>query len=429
MTELYSVVSMHKRDAERLFSSCVFVLPEVAKQECGWLKPSSFHDTRYREFWADVLAGKDVAQAAIDAKVYTELLGAQLEISSNFNFAGFAKTIADDNWLLNVATSLTSMAGLIVKRDKEAIQTIIERLANQKTDGAERIPNAVDVALEFVELIGKETLSIDTYIPPLDTAIGGYVRKTLNIIAARPSMGKSTAAWQIARNMAAAKKRIIFFSLEMPSTTLWARAACGLAGVSWKQVIKNDLSDIEENRLIEASSSLMNVYQDYLLIDDRSRISTEDIWQAVATYKPDAIFVDHISLLSDQARTEIIRLGNITKTIKQIAKEYDCIAVCVAQLNRAVDKQENKRPTLSDLRDSGEIEQNADTILFLYQDDYYGQTENEQLASINDNQASKTEFIIAKNRDGVRNTMAIVYYDKKQQWFDDKETAMRKGTL
>lgn len=429
MTELYSVVSMHKRDAERLFSACVLIQPQVVRHECGWLKPSSFHDVRYRRFWADVLAEKDVTRAAIDAKVYTELLGAQLEIATSMGYAGFAKTIADDNWLLNIAQAVPEIAGLVISRDKEAIQVLINRLASQKTEGIEQIPNAVDVALEFVDLIGKDTLSIDTFIPPLDAAIGGYVRKTLNVIAARPSMGKTSLAWQIARNMATAKKRVIYFSPEMAATTLWARAACGLAGVSWKQVIKNELSDEEENRLVEASSSLMNVYQDYLLIDDRSRPTTEDIWQVVAEYKPDAFFIDHISLLSDQARTEILRLGNITKTAKQIAKEFDCIAVCLAQLNREVEKQDNKRPSLSDLRDSGEIEQNADTILFIYREDYYSNDDSERLPVIVENRASKTELLIGKNRDGVRNTKAIVYYDKQQQWFDDKETAQRKGIL
>lgn len=307
----------------------------------------------------------------------------------------------------------------------EIISKAMISLATVRKRSVTELPNAYAVALDFNDLVGRENLSLKTYIPNLDRAIGGYVRRTLNIIAARPSMGKSTLALQIARNWAANKKKVIYFSLEMPSTSLWARVACGPAGVPWHKVIANDLTPDEQSRLLNKSLEMAERYGDYLMIDDSSRTDSDAVWRAVSKYKPDAIVIDHSLLMGDKIErsgNEVQRIGRITWMGKSIAKEFNLVALYVTQLSRKCEERANKRPILSDLRDSGDIEQNADTVTFLYRDDYYNHPSEPKKTSL-------TELLIAKNRDGLVGDTIYEYFDPAMQWFHTKEEASRLKLL
>jgi replicative DNA helicase len=324
-------------------------------------------------------------------------------------YEAFAQSIADDNYMFSIAEKLGPMAAAIGTRDQVRLQNLITKISDRATTTSYEIPTAYDVALEFAETVGLDNQMHKTGITPYDNAIGGLAVNTLNLIAARPSVGKTALAWQIARNMAAAGKKVIYFGLEMSATALWARAACGATELSLKDHYNNNFDDNTILKLIDVSATLMNNYGENLLIDDRSKLSSADIWKAVAKYQPNIIIVDHISLLSDKAENEIKRLGNITWEGKQIAKEYNLVSIYLQQLNRGVENRTEKRPTMSDLRDSGETEQNADTITFIYRADYYKVGQPPLV--------SDTELIIAKNRDGDRNIVASVRYHLKRQWF------------
>ena len=138
--------------------------------------------------------------------------------------------------------------------------------------------------------------------------------------------------------------------------------------------------------------------------------------------KPTAIVVDHLSLLSDRADNEVKRLGNITWAGKQIAKEFGLVAIYLQQLSRGLTQRQDKRPVLTDLRDSGETEQNADTVTFIHSDNYYGDS-NKSDSDL----WSETSLIIAKDRDGVRNVDAEVYFNTSEQWFYSGDEAMERG--
>jgi replicative DNA helicase len=147
------------------------------------------------------------------------------------------------------------------------------------------------------------------------------------------------------------------------------------------------------------------------LIDDKPQ-TIEGIWQIVANAKPDLVVVDHLRLVSADAQNEVIRLGIITQRLKEIAKKFHCAVLLLAQLNRKVENESDKRPQLADLRDSGQIEENADNVLMIYRENYYDndkQTNGKQ---------SDTEVLIRKFRDDVLNQKIELKFDTAAQWFE-----------
>lgn len=272
--------------------------------------------------------------------------------------------------------------------------------------------NAWEAGFAFLELLDNlEGRSIRTGIAPLDDATGGLERQTLTILAARPSMGKSTLAWQIARNVASQRMKAIFFSLEVSIPSMWAKAACGVCGLRWKDIRSGEARQDDLDRLVEATASLMQRYDEYLLIDDRVSTS-KTIWAAVEKHKPDLVVVDHLRLVADNGDNENNRLGEISQRLKDMAKTFNCQVLCLAQLNRNVENREDKRPILADLRESGKIEENADQILMLYRDDYYDQTEGKF------KKTQPTELLIRKFRDDIMNNRITLTFDAQHQWFE-----------
>jgi len=415
-------VLRHKRNAEKLFCASVLIQQDLVRHDCGWLKPELFSDEICGKYWQLVKDGKDATQAAIELKIYGDLLAEQSNLISSMAYLAFAKTISEDDYYIKTAGVLPSIIKNINSRDREGLTSTIQKLYDNKQDSGVKIKTAIDVGMSFAELLGSDSLSLRTGVIPYDRATGGLAFSCLHLIAARTSMGKSTLAFQIARNLVAQNHKTIYFSVEQSANSLWAKAACGVSGVDWKKVKTNTLSPEEHNRILDVGGDLMSLYGDNLLIDDRGRLTSEDIWQAVAQEKPEAIVVDHLSLLSDRCESEVKRLGNITWTGKQIAKEYGLVAIYLQQLSRGVTQRQDKRPVLTDLRDSGETEQNADTVTFIHREDYYDGPDRDE-----SDLWSETSLIVAKDRDGHRNIDAMVYYNTKDQWFYSNTEAIEMG--
>lgn len=262
----------------------------------------------------------------------------------------------------------------------------------------------------FLDLMDNlEGRSIPTYIPKLDEALGGLERQTLSVLAARPSMGKTTLGWQIARNVAASGLKSLFFSLEMSTANLWAKASCGACGCRWRDFRNGTATEEQRTMVVDKAIEMMHRYQSFLLTEDHVNTS-ETIWNTVDAYRPDLVLIDHIRLVADRDDSEVKRLGEISKRAKDLAKALNCHVMLLAQLNRSVEGRDNKRPQMSDLRDSGEIEENADTILMMYREDYYDDTKERS-------PISETEILIRKFRDDIANQRIILPFNTRQQWF------------
>lgn len=250
---------------------------------------------------------------------------------------------------------------------------------------------------------------------------GGIQRRDLTLIGARPSMGKTTVGLSTGIKSARAGAGVGFISLEMDADKLAAR---GISDIAYDRGIKIPYTDIIRGRVedreldgLRAATHDMDAYP--LMIEDQSGLSLTDIRVKTEAMmadmekrgaKLDVLFIDHLGLIRPSSRYSGNRVHEITEmtgALKSMAREYNIGVVLLSQLNRALEGRDNKRPQLSDLRDSGSIEQDADTIIFLYREAYY--LEREKGGSI-EAQADRTErlvdcqnkleFIIAKQRNG-----------------------------
>jgi replicative DNA helicase len=358
-----------------------------------------------------IIDGTEAAKAAIDTQILIELAGYQLDVVRSWDLVSYAAAIAEDIYLTDMAGLATKVLCSIKDREIDAVKDTALEMGATAAVGQVDIPTSTDAGLEFISSIDEPPSTVITGIGDFDRKFGGFSRRSLTLIAARPQMGKTAIALQIAKVNAEAGRRVLYFSIEMSKQALWSRLALGAAGVDSRKFKSRSINPDERQRLIDKTGELIDALGDRLLIDDRSKVTTADIWRAVSQVRPDCVIVDHLSLVADEGDNEVLRLGKISWMGKALAKEFDCAAIYLQQLNRGVEARDNKRPILSDLRGSGELEQNADVVIFIHREDYYQQRVVE---------VSSVELGIAKDRDGTRNQFVpCVYHLGKQVFYSE----------
>lgn len=273
----------------------------------------------------------------------------------------------------------------------------------------------------------KKTDTIYSGIPTgyhyLDEITSGFDKGDLIIIAARPSMGKTTFALNLALNMAMDYNKIVgFFSLEMPAKMLGYKIISRIAQIPMNDIRRGNIPIANIQKLVDAVSL---IFEKKIIFDETSSATIFDIKQSArrmkSKYGLDIIFVDYLQMISappyikSDKREQVV--AEISKGLKQIARELEIPVVACAQLSRNPEKRENKRPQLSDLRESGAIEQDADFVGFLYKEDYY-KTKNE---SKDDSQKGITEFIIGKQRLGRRGDIIKFHFIEEYSMFKELE--------
>lgn len=260
---------------------------------------------------------------------------------------------------------------------------------------------------------------------------GGLNPGDLVIVAGRPGMGKSAWAINALTSVAMRGKRALIFSLEMTAAQIYNRAIASIADIPLSWMRSPD--DEHEDYWTRVTTSLRALKESGLLIDDTPGLAWQQIESRVAREALrgalDLIVVDHLHLIPLPGKTrETVEIGAITAGAKKLAKKHKCPVVLLSQLNRSVEQRANKRPTMADLRESGNIEQDADVIVFLYRDDYYAQLEGRQSQAPN-----IVEMNIAKLREGepgrVLATANLAYArieDREDQSLAIVETASEK---
>ena len=238
---------------------------------------------------------------------------------------------------------------------------------------------------------------IPTGIGELDDTITGLNRSDLIILGARPGMGKTSFALNIARNVAVQSgRRVAFFSLEMGKEQLASRLLSSEALISGTKLRTGELSDSEWPRLVEAADILSKTE---IYLDDSPGITVPGIKAKVRRLKDvDLIVIDYLQLMTSARPIDnrVQEISEITRSLKIMAKELNVPVITLAQLARGSEKRTDHRPVLSDLRDSGSIEQDADIVLFLYRDEYYAQEHGPD----DEGDKNSAECIVAKNRHG-----------------------------
>ncbi|MBM2815169.1 MAG: replicative helicase [Ignavibacteria bacterium] len=242
----------------------------------------------------------------------------------------------------------------------------------------------------------------------LDDLLGGFQNSDLIILAGRPSMGKTALGLSIARNAAVLHKvPVAFFSIEMAAVQLVIRLISAEAGINQKNIRVGKVSDEDHKKIIK---SLGKLADSPLIIDDSAMLSIMELRAKCRRLKAEhgikMVFVDYLQLIyAPKSESREREISLISQSLKQIAKELEIPVVALAQLNRSVESRSDKRPLLSDLRESGSIEQDADVVMFVNRPEQYGITTYEDKSPTE----GTAEIIIGKQRNGPTGTLRLSF--------------------
>lgn len=315
------------------------------------------------------------------------------------------------NDIIDKATSGEADASVILESAEQAIYNMRQgKDKNGPTKISEVIVNDVYNNLALITGEDKEKYKgISSGFGMLDKYLTGLNKSDLILIGARPAMGKTSFALNLAQNIAmGARKKCVVFSLEMTKQQLAERLLSAQAGVESQKLKTGELTDSEWERLGAAAGQFNDVE---LYLDDTSSITVPEIKSRIRRMKNvDCVIIDYLGLISSAAKKEnrVQEVSEITRNLKMMAKDLNIPVICCAQLSRGTEGHgKNHKPQLSDLRESGSIEQDADIVLFLYREDYYRNDVAEDKQD--DIDANKTELIVAKNRHGATGTIEMTF--------------------
>lgn len=326
------------------------------------------------------------------------------------NAEAYAKVIADKYNIRRLITASREIIDDASAGDEEpsvlidsAEQKIFDIRKGNEKSGLERINSVILQTFDRLDALNSETddsmKPISTGIGDLDRVITGLNRSDLILLAARPGMGKTSFALNIARNAACtSKKTVAFFSLEMSKEQLASRLLSTEALISGTKLRTGKLNDEEWSRLIPASDVLSKAE---LYLDDTPGITITEMKSRLRRLRNlDLVVIDYLQLMGSGRRIDnrVQEISEITRNLKILAKEMNVPVITLSQLSRASEQRTDHRPQLSDLRDSGSIEQDADIVLFLYREGYYSEKSADQAALTAD--MNSGECIVAKNRHG-----------------------------
>ncbi len=292
----------------------------------------------------------------------------------------------------------TDIDVLIDRAEKKIFSLSQKRTGSYFVQLRDFIPQSFnEIEERFKKKSGISGLS--TGYEDIDKITGGFQKSDLIIIAARPSVGKTSLAINIAENMAIREGyAVAIFSLEMSKEQLIERMLCSEAKVNLYRLKTGYLSDRDWPKLTEAYS---NLFESRIFIDDSTDITLTDIRAKARRLKIeqniDLLIIDYLQLIRSKGRVEnrVIEISNITRGLKNLARELDIPVVVLSQLSRAIDRRDDKRPMLSDLRESGSIEQDADIVMFLYRP--------------NPEEKNLIELYVAKHRNGPTGSVSLVF--------------------
>lgn len=283
----------------------------------------------------------------------------------------------------------------------------IYNLADEKIES--NIKTVREAAKGFLDDLDRrfhaqgQILGLKTGFKDLDERLNGLEGGDLIIVAGRPSMGKTSFAINIAEHAAVnEKKSVAVFSLEMPTNQLMQRMTASLTGVPFNKMKTGMIGDDEWPKITQAASTFQDIK---LAIDDTGGLSVMQIRSAMRKLQRkqglDLVVIDYLQLMTTpDGETQALRISETTRQLKTLAKEFNIPIILLSQLNRSLEQRQNKRPVMSDLRDSGAIEQDADIILFVYRDEVYDDESPDK---------GIAEIIVSKQRNGSLGTTKLCF--------------------
>ncbi|OZT76256.1 replicative DNA helicase [Salinicoccus roseus] len=321
----------------------------------------------------------------------------------------------------------------------EAESRIMSISEGRRNEGFKSMKSVVHEVYEQVEARAGQTdttTGIPTGYRDLDFMTSGFNRNDLIILAARPSMGKTAFALNIAGHVgtSAEKHTVAIFSLEMGADQLVSRMISSQGMIDATKLRQGNLNHDDWDNFTTAIGSLA---ESKIFIDDAPGIRVNDIRSKCMRLKQehglDMVIIDYLQLIqgssnkrSDNRQQEV---SEISRMLKALAREMECPVIALSQLSRSVETRQDKRPMMSDLRESGSIEQDADIVAFLYREDYYVRGDGEEDAEGAQREQDEIEIILAKHRNGPTGTVKLIFNKSYSSFFDQDNRGYDDGYI
>ncbi|MDK3642914.1 replicative DNA helicase [Staphylococcus pseudintermedius] len=461
MDEMYEHNRMpHNHEAEQSVLGAIFLDPELMSSTQEILLPESFYRGAHQHIFRAMMDlnedGKDIDIVTVldrltQEGVVNEAGGPQYlaEITSNVpttrNIQYYTDVVfknAVKRKLIHTADSIAN-DGYNDELDLDTVlndaeRRILELSSTRESDGFKDIRDVLGQVYDNAEQLDQnsgQTPGIPTGYRDLDQMTAGFNRNDLIILAARPSVGKTAFALNIAQKVATHEDQytVGIFSLEMGADQLATRMICSSGNVDSNRLRTGTMTEEDWNRFTVAVGKLSRTK---IFIDDTPGVRITDIRSKCRRLKQehglDMIVIDYLQLIqgsgsraSDNRQQEV---SEISRMLKAIARELECPVIALSQLSRGVEQRQDKRPMMSDIRESGSIEQDADIVAFLYRDDYYNRGDGDDddddggFEPQTNDENGEIEIIIAKQRNGPTGTVKL-HFMKQYNKFTDIDYA------
>ncbi|KGF10445.1 DNA helicase [Peptostreptococcus sp. MV1] len=330
------------------------------------------------------------------------------------------KLISASNDIISMGYEASDNLDDILNKAEKKIFDISQDRMSEDFKPISEVLTIVTAMIEDVYSKGSDLTGLDTGFIDLNKKLGGFHKSDLILIAARPGMGKTAFALNLVANAAIrSKASVAVFSLEMSKEQLVQRLVSSQSNVALDSISKGKIADDEWKKLTDAMTVLSS---SKIYIDDTPGIKVSEIRSKCRKLKLekglDMIMIDYLQLMEADGRAESRQqeVSKISRSLKILAKEMNCPVIALSQLSRNTESGKDHTPKLSDLRDSGAIEQDADIVMFIYRDEYYTKMETKK--------KDLAEIIIAKNRHGELSNIELVWIGKIQK-FSNKLKAIK----
>ncbi|GEP85740.1 Replicative DNA helicase [Staphylococcus piscifermentans] len=449
----------HNNEAEQSVLGAIIIDPQLIGETQGVLLPESFYRGAHQHIFRAMM---HLSEENSDIDVVT--LMDQLTSEGTLSEAGGPQYLAElankvpttrnIEYYREIVYKLAAKRNLIRVADQiakdgydteldlddilsDAERKILELSATRESEGFKDIRDVLGQVYENAEELDQnsgQTPGIPTGYRDLDQMTAGFNRNDLIILAARPSVGKTAFALNIAQKVATNEGNytVGIFSLEMGADQLATRMICSSGNVDSNRLRTGTMTEEDWNRFTVAVGKLSRTK---IFIDDTPGIRITDLRSKCRRLKQehglDMIVIDYLQLImgsgsrmSDNRQQEV---SEISRTLKAIARELECPVIALSQLSRGVEQRQDKRPMMSDIRESGSIEQDADIVAFLYRDDYYNREGDEDdddggMEPVANDDNGEIEVIIAKQRNGPTGTVKL-HFMKQYNKFTDIDYA------
>lgn len=437
-TNVFGKIPPHSTEAEQSVLGSMLLDQEAVIEAQELLRADDFYKTPHKEIYeaiCNIVERKEPVDLItlteelrkrgtledVGGIPYLSSLSSSVPIAANVKH--YAEIVEKKGALRNLIKVSEEIIGLGYSSEfkveeiiEQAEKNIFELSQNRQSEGFMPVDELLSITFDQIEKLyqNKDGIrGLSTGFIDVDRKLNGLNKTDLVLVAARPAMGKSAFAMNLAQNVAVREKgSVAIFSLEMSKEQLMLRMIAAEAMVDLTKIQNGTLNEKEWMSIASAMSPLS---QSRIHFDDTAGISVMEMKSKCRRLKMekglDVVLIDYLQLIQGDRRSENRQqeISAISRNLKMLAKELDCPVVALSQLSRAPELRSDHRPILSDLRESGAIEQDADIVMFLYRDEYYyADSERKNTA----------ELIVAKHRHGETGTINLIWLGQHQKFLD-----------